>query len=868
MKKILLFILLFIPVLVHAQDDKDVSELSYLEIHKLIQTEIRSLKTAEDRKDKAGMGKSLGSIGECYLAVGKKISKGAVQNEAREKEKKQNLDLAIDFLNKSVTASEEAGDIEQLKASYKNLSAAQKLNGDIKAAMSNYKKMLALKKTIFNSKKVNDIEKKQIEYIHDKREDSIRQKQLLAEEHLKEQTRILAQQQRALDSAKNTLNVSEQEKTKVSLALKKSQTDLNFEKQSLQDKEKKLTLAEEERALQATDLQLKQSKLELQQSELQLQQSKVELQQNALKLQQDELHNKDKVLGQQRIYLAIGLLGILIMAGFSFFIVRERKKAIQQKLRAERSEQFKQQFLANISHEIRTPMNAINGMVGLLLQKNPRTEQESYLKAIAKSSDILLHVINDVLDISKIEAGKLELEAIDFSLSDTIKQVKDTLAYRAEDKGLQLITRIDDNLEDVLVGDPYRLNQILINLGGNALKFTEKGGVHIDLDLEKKEADNVFVKFSISDTGIGIPANKISSLFANFSQVSSSDTRKYGGTGLGLSISKHLVELQGGTISVESTLGSGTTFSFIIKYPIGSEKRLHDRIAAETNVDGSVLNGLRILIADDNEYNRLVVDETLHLMSDLFTEQVVNGQEVIDMMMKNDYHAILMDVQMPVMNGIDATKHIRAHLTGDKRNIPIVALTASVLRSDLDLCFQSGMNAYVPKPFKPWQLVNTIAEATGREHLKGNGKAPASTEKRTSKEATKKELSASEPIIIDRSDEDNYVYVEKITDLEYLRKFCDGDEKKMNKYIKVYLNALPVFYKNIDTAVENKDFVEVALHVHSFKPKFMMMGMKQTNELGIKIDHLCKSKNDKAFDHLKNLLEEVKKSAVELDVVS
>lgn len=879
MKKILLFVLLLVPVFLYAQDDdKDVSDMSYGEIHKRITAESATLKSAEGRKDKPVMAKSYGNLGEYYLAIGKKISKSPVQNDQREKEKKQNLDIAIDYLNKSIAASNEVGDIDQLRTSYKNLSAAQKLNGDIKGSIASYKEALALKKSIFSARKVGEIEKKQLEYMHDKREDSIRQKQLAAEEHVKEQARALAAQQRALDSTRRSLSVEELEKTKVSAALKKSQTDLNLQKQNLAEKEEKLSLAEQEKALQATNLALQQSKLDLQQSELQLNSNKLRLQQEAYKLQQDELHSKEKVLMQQRIYISIGIFVIFILAVFSFVIVRERKKAIQQKLRAERSEKFKQQFLANISHEIRTPMNAINGMIGLLLQKNPRQEQESYLKAIAKSSDILLHVINDVLDISKIEAGKMELEAIDFSLADTIKQVKDTLTYRAEDKGLQLITRIEDGIDDVVVGDPFRLNQILINLGGNALKFTEKGGVHIDLELVKKEENNVYVKFSISDTGIGIPANKINSLFSDFVQVSSSDTRKYGGTGLGLSISKYLVELQGGKIAVESTVGSGTTFSFVIKYPIGSEERLQDRIAAETNVDGSILDGLRILIADDNEYNRLVVDETLHMMSDLFTEQVVNGQEVIDMMMKNDYHAILMDVQMPVMNGIDATKHIREHLPEPKKKIPIVALTASVLRSDLDLCFQSGMNAYVPKPFKPWQLVNTLAEATGRERTKArsgkaakDAKAQPDKPKEPAKQVVVTEQAKGEPVAVhiegNGNGNGNGEYdPNRVTDLEYLRKFCDGDQKKMAKYIKVYLNALPAFYKNIDAAIANNDFVELALHVHSFKPKFMMMGMKQTNELGIKIDHLCKSQNAKAFDNLPALMEDVKKSAKELEV--
>ena len=850
MNKILLFILLLIPAMLQAQE-KDLSDLSIPELSKLLPSEFQALKSNEQKGDKTGQGKSLGNIGDIYLNIGKQLAdKQEKDNSAQvAKDKKANLDKAIEYYNRSIPVSEEVGDVEQLKRAYKNLSAAQKLSGSLKEAVASYAKYTSLKK----SKNSNELEKKQIEYVHGKKEDSIRKKEQIAEESLKEKERILTLKQRQLDSANRaiseadkTITQTQQEKKSVSLALQKTQTDLSLEKQTTVEKEKQISLAEQEKALQATNLQLQESKLELQKSKLEL--------------QQNELQIKDKVLGHQRTYIYFGLAGIFILVVFSFFIIREQRKTLKQKQRAERSEKFKEQFIANISHEIRTPMNSINGMTGLLLQKNPRPEQEAYLKAISKSSDILLHVINDVLDLSKIEAGKLELETIDFSLSDTVQQVKDTLSYRAEDKGLQLVTRIDDKLDDVLVGDPYRLNQILINIGGNALKFTEKGGVHIDLDLVNKENGNVSIRFSISDTGIGIPADKIPTLFENFTQVSSSDTRKFGGTGLGLSISRRLVELQGGKIEVESTLGSGTTFSFVIKYPLGSAKRLQQRISSEQNVNGSILNGLRILIADDNEYNRMVVDETLHLMADVYTDLVVNGQEAVDMMEKNDYDLILMDVQMPVMNGMDATKYIRSHLPAPKNKVPIIALTASVLRADIDLCFQAGMTAYVPKPFKPWQLINTIADVTGRERTAENSQAPVNNKKeqKEQKEQHNNPTNNAEEFSV-------YEQNGKVTNLDYLRKFCEGDEKRMNKYIKIYINALPAFSRNIEAAVATKDFVEIALHVHSFKPKWMMMGMKQTNELGIKIDQLCKAQSDKVFENLKVLIEEMNKSVQELE---
>lgn len=875
MKKVLLFLLLFLPVALLAQEEeRDLSELSMQELSKKLEAEVRNLKAAEGKGDKITVAHSLGTAGEIYLAIARKLDEQE-DNEKIEKAKKTSLERSVDYLNKSVVAAEEVGDIDQMRTSYKHLSAAQKLSGDIKGSIGTYKKMLALKNSMFNAKKTGEIEKKKIEYLHARREDSIKQQKALAEQSLKEQERALALKQKQLDSTSRTLSRTEEEKTSVAQALQKTQAALTIEKYNALEKERKLTLAEEEQALAATSLQLQQSKLELQQNELLLQKKKGELQQSELEL-------KDKKLGSQRTILYIGAGGLAVLVVFLLIIAWERKKAVKQRKRAERSERFKQEFIANISHEIRTPMNAIIGMTGLLLQKKPSEEQASYLTAISKSADILLHVINDVLDLSKIEAGKLELESIDFSIDDMLRQVKDTLSYRAEDKGLQLITTVDDKLDDVIVGDPYRLNQVIINLAGNALKFTEKGGVHIDVTLDKKEGDHVFVKYSIIDTGIGIPADKLGKLFESFSQVSSSDTRKYGGTGLGLSISKQLVELQGGKIQVESVVGSGTTFSFVLKYPVGSRERLEQRIASEQNADGSILNGLRILIADDNEYNRLVVHETLHLMAELHTDEVTNGQECVDMLAKNDYDVVLMDVQMPVMNGIDATRYIRAKMPAPKSKIPIIALTASVLRADLDLCFESGMTAYVPKPFKTWQLLNTIADEAGRKRDPNAKPAPRRTEPKKQAATQEPAKIAAEPAAANSSGkvaahdvaeasalmhESMYDHPGKVTSMTYLKNFCEGDEKRMKKYIKVYLNALPTFHKNISAAIETKDFVELALHVHSFKPKWMMMGMKQTNELGIKIDQMCKSQNEKAFEDVKALMEDVDKSIRELEGV-
>jgi signal transduction histidine kinase/DNA-binding NarL/FixJ family response regulator len=550
-------------------------------------------------------------------------------------------------------------------------------------------------------------------------------------------------------------------------------------------------------------------------------------QQDSLKAEQskkDAIATKE-IQNQKNIKYALlgGLLLVLVFAGFVFRSLRlSRKQRIEiekEKQRAEQSEKFKEQFLANMSHEIRTPMNAVNGMTELLLEKQPRADQLNYLEAIRKSSDTLLHIINDILDLSKIEAGKMEMEQIDFSLKDTIEQVRQTLSFRAEEKGLQLITQIDDSIPDVVIGDPVRLNQILVNLGGNAIKFTEKGSVHIkvavfnspqtpaallpqtpkgamsDRTTERLQNDfkspfrglgyaeeTIEITFSIIDTGIGIPKEKIQQVFDSFSQANTSDNRKFGGTGLGLSISKQLVELQGGRIGVESEEGAGTTFSFTLNYPEGSKEKLEQRILSEHKIDGSTLNGLRILIADDNEYNRIVAKDTLQLKAVVQIDEAENGEQVIELLKKNDYDVILMDVQMPVMDGYEATRQIRNNFPAPKNATPIIALTASVVKTDLDRCKQAGMNNYVPKPFKPWQLFGAIAEITGKEKKY--------VEVKSEKRKVKNEgqlMTYDLPLT-----------TSSITDLAYLHKFCEGDEVKMKKYIDMYLKSLPVFTERIE----------------------------------------------------------------------
>ncbi|MEQ8324128.1 MAG: tetratricopeptide repeat protein [Vicingaceae bacterium] len=428
---------------------------------------------------------------------------------------------------------------------------------------------------------------------------------------------------------------------------------------------------------------------------------------------QTEMNHKDQT---RNILLGSALLILLLAAGLynrNRFIQKTSKKlemsknrAEEQRNRAERSEAFKQQFLANMSHEIRTPMNAVLGMTSLVLDTELSEKQANYLLAIKKSSESLLVIINDILDLSKLEAGKVELEKIPFSLKDQLKQVYDTLRFKAEEKALTFETEIDPNVPLLLMGDPSRLNQVLINLCGNSIKFTEKGKVGIKVELvEGSEAD---IRFRVSDTGIGISKEKIDHLFEAFEQAEASISRKYGGTGLGLSISKTLIELQKGAIAVESQMGQGSEFIFTIPYSIAKPEEYAGYLN-HSEVDIVSLHGIRILVGEDNEFNQIVIKDTLHnLITDAQVDVVENGSLVVKKLESNEYDLILMDVNMPEMGGHEATRFIRENLDEHKRNIPIIALTASVLNTDISRCLHSGMNDYIPKPFRREELLATL----------------------------------------------------------------------------------------------------------------------------------------------------------------
>jgi signal transduction histidine kinase len=372
---------------------------------------------------------------------------------------------------------------------------------------------------------------------------------------------------------------------------------------------------------------------------------------------------------------------------------------------AREAKQMQEQFLANMSHEIRTPMNGIKGMTDLLLSTPLSTKQHELAEVIKRSVNNLLVIVGDILDFSKIKAGKLNIEKITFSVADVLANAAAIFEHRLKKERLELITNIDPAVPQWLIGDPHRLNQVLINLLGNAIKFTDQGHIQVDLAVHQRTEAEITLAFTVKDTGIGIPESSLPHIFDSFSQGSRDTSRLYGGTGLGLTICKQLLHLQGGEISVSSTIGNGTSFQFYLPFGI-SEDAASDRSAAEITLDYSkLLVGKRFLVAEDNEINQKLIDYVLRKAGGT-VELFNNGADAIRHLERDRvFDLIIMDLQMPEMDGYATTRYIRNDL---KMQTPIIAMTATAMKGEQLQCLESGMNEYMTKPFEFAELYKRI----------------------------------------------------------------------------------------------------------------------------------------------------------------
>jgi len=450
----------------------------------------------------------------------------------------------------------------------------------------------------------------------------------------------------------------------------------------------------------------------------------------------------------------------------------------------------KQQFLSNMSHEIRTPMNAIIGFTKVILKTALSSKQREYLTAIKTSGDALIVLINDILDLAKVDSGKMIFDESPFKLSLSIAAMLHLFETKIQEKNLKLETKYDKNIPDILMGDAVRLHQIILNLVSNAVKFTEKGTITVSVALVEQDADKVWIEFSIKDSGIGIDTKKLESIFDHFQQATSTTSRIYGGTGLGLAIVKHLVEAQNGTISVVSTLGSGAEFIFRLPF---QKTNISEVVVEEIIELDQDVKDIKILVVEDMELNQLLMKT---LLDDFGFECDItaNGRLAVEQLERKTYDIILMDLQMPEMNGFEATEYIRNTL---KLTLPIMALTADVTTVDLAKCKEVGMNDYVAKPLDERLLYSKIISLIKKPVL--------IIEEKTIGNVTTEKL--------------------KYVDLKYLNKLTKSNPKLMTEMINVYLKQTPPLISAMKQSVLDRDWGALKAAAHKIIPSFTIMGI-------------------------------------------
>jgi len=486
-----------------------------------------------------------------------------------------------------------------------------------------------------------------------------------------------------------------------------------------------------------------------------------------------------------------------------------KQKAEKATLIAEDSVKAKQQFLSNMSHEIRTPMNAIIGFTKVLLNTELTKKQNEYLNAIKMSGDALIVLINDILDLAKVDAGKMSFENSPFKMAASISAMIHVFEIKIQEKNIKLIKKYDKNIPKVLVGDSVRLHQIILNLLSNAVKFTTKGKITVAVTLLSQDDEKVTIEFAVSDTGIGIAKDKMEHIFENFQQATSKTSRLYGGTGLGLAISKQLVESQGGSIAVKSKIREGSTFSFVLPFKKSTGEAELETEVILSNVD---VKNIKILVVEDIALNQLLMKTLLDDFG--FNRDVAsNGKIAVEMLQKKAYDVILMDLQMPVMNGFEATEFIRKIM---KSTVPIIALTADVTTVDLAKCRSVGMNDYISKPVDEKLLFAKIIEQLKKPSLL-------------------KEID-----VIMNNEDKNIKPIKRFNfvDLSYLNKHTKGNQKLMMEMIALYLEQTPSLIVTMKQSLFDKDWKSLSGAIHKMIPSFAIMGInKDFEQLAKKIQH-------------------------------
>ena len=503
--------------------------------------------------------------------------------------------------------------------------------------------------------------------------------------------------------------------------------------------------------------------------------------------------------------------------------LREYKDQLEKSLKeTEKAKLNQQSFFAKMSHELRTPLNAIIGMSELLQATELDQTQKKYLRAVSFSSNSLLRIINDILDFSKLKTDQFSLENINFSLKQLIKEVYHSSIYTAREKNIQLTYFIS---EDIIhcYGDSLRITQVLVNLVNNAIKFTNQGSIDIRIDLLSESQNYQIIEFSVTDTGKGISKDKLERIFNSYEQEDEGISREFGGTGLGLTIAKEIVEKYDSTINVESEEGKGSRFFFVLK--LAKIREVGFKLE-ETKVEYD-FQDIRILLVEDNHVNRFYA-ETILVQKDIIVEMAEDGSEAVNQIQNNQYDLILMDMQMPVMNGLTATKIIRTQFMNET---PIIGLSANTVTEDINNCFEVGMNGYVAKPFEPDVLFNKIAEILKLKAIKNGEKEEVITEPAYS--------------------------------LEKIKTTTNGNPSLTIKLLELFIEQVPKDIKLMKEHIVNKDYNNLFGLAHKNKPTFGVLGMNRGEELCRTIENFDHENSEqKLLTNFFNELEKLVESSV------
>lgn len=481
----------------------------------------------------------------------------------------------------------------------------------------------------------------------------------------------------------------------------------------------------------------------------------------------------------------------------------------------QQAKEFEEQFLANMSHEIRTPMNSVVGLTNLMLHTEVNPKQRQYLDAIRQSADNMLVILNDILDISKIQAGKLEIDETDFSPRAVIHAALGTMQLSIAEKKLQTELKIDAEVPEYVLGDPVRLHQIILNLINNAVKFTDKGVISITCHVLEKSDAMVRLEFTVRDTGIGIPTEKAEKIFDSFQQGGREIARKYGGTGLGLSICKELVEMQHGSISVKSEAGRGAAFTFDILYQTSWKEPDQDEIP-KTDAADTRLEGLKILLVENNELHKMVAKDTLEvLVKDASVDTAENGKVAVEALERKEYGLVLMDLNMPEMNGYETARKIRSALPAPRNKVKIIAMSASSTKMEREECIASGMNDFIAKPFRMEELALKLRQHCANAHLSIQ--------------------TVSAPI----------------TQFGTLDEITGNNDEKKRKYINMYRKDAPVLMQKMKEAIAAESWKEIRDNAHSLLPHFHLMGAISLKKLAEEIE--IRAKKQEALQEIQTL---------------